>query len=229
MFFMKLAIFNGSPRRKKSNSTILSQYFISGYSKQSGEIPELFYLADIQQLANNLDHYKNAEIVIFIFPLYTDCMPAVVKRFFEEIHELGKEQQSKKFGFIVQSGFPEIIHSVWLERYLEKFVKRIGGEYLGTVIKGGVEGIQIMPKIMTRKLFNRFEKLGEYFAIHEEFEPKIVAKMRKPFKLSLPRRMLFKMFNFFGFTNVYWNMNLKKNNAYENRFDQPYKFINKTN
>jgi hypothetical protein len=144
-----------------------------------------------------------------------------VKEFFESLVEL-KLTSSKKMGFVVQSGFPEAIHSTYIERYLEKLTKRIQCEYLGTIIKGGVEGIQIMPSSMTKKLFGRFESLGEYFAKNEEFSPEIKKILRKPFKMSPVRIFLFRLISKTGLTNFYWNSNLKKNNAYSNRFDKPF-------
>ncbi len=39
---MKLAIFNGSPRNKKSNSAVIIDQFLSGYKKhKSEEVPVL--------------------------------------------------------------------------------------------------------------------------------------------------------------------------------------------
>jgi hypothetical protein len=219
---MKLAIFNGSPRQKHSNSTILIEHFINGYNKFFDEAPSINYIANIKQQSINIQAFDNAEFIIIIFPLYTDCMPGVVKEFFEKLNER-KGFPAKKIGFIVQSGFPEIIHSVGIERYLQKLVMRLNSQYLGTLIKGGVEGIQIMPGFMTKKLFKNFEMLGEHFANHQEFSPKIKAKLAKPYKMSFFRILSFKLFKFFGFTNFYWNMNLKKNDAYSKRFDRPYK------
>jgi NAD(P)H-dependent FMN reductase len=221
---MKLAIFNGSPRRKNSNSTILLDRFINGFNRISDYLPTIHYVADTKLMNDNLEAFDSAEYVLIIFPLYTDCMPGVVKEFFEKICER-KMYQSKKIGFIVQSGFPEIIHSVWVEKYLQKLVNRLNCDYLGTVIKGGVEGIKIMPPIMTKKLYKNFEMLGEYFANHQEFSPKIKAKLAKPYKMSYVRISFFKLFKSLGFTNFYWNMNLKKNEAFEKRYDRPYDVI----
>lgn len=218
---MQLAIFNGSPRLKMSNSKILIEHFLKGYEKRSNETPSVGYLANLKGLKQNVELFKNSEIVLIIFPLYTDCMPSVVKEFFENINEF-RGYSAKKIGFIVQSGFPETIHSVWVEKYLQKLVKRLNCEYLGTVIKGGVEGIQIMPPFLTKKLYLSFELLGEHFAGNHEFHPKIMAKFSRPYKLSPIRIMFFKIFQNFGLVNFYWNQNLKKNNAFNKRFDKPY-------
>jgi NAD(P)H-dependent FMN reductase len=221
---MKLAIFNGSPRLKKSNSKILIEHFLKGYHKRSNESPSVGYLANLKRLEQNVELFKNSEIVLIIFPLYTDCMPGVVKEFFEKIYESGN-YSAKKIGFIVQSGFPETIHSVWVEKYLQKLVKRLNCVYLGTVIKGGVEGVQIMPPFLTKKLYHNFEMLGEHFADYQEFHPKIRTMFSKPYKLSPIRILFFKLFQSFGFVNFYWNQNLKKHNAYNKRFDKPYEII----
>lgn len=218
---MKLAILNGSPRQKKSNSKILIEHFLIGYEKLSNEKPSVGYLADLKRLEQNLELFKTSEIVLIIFPLYTDCMPGVVKAFLENIYGSG-DYSAKKIGFIVQSGFPEAIHSVWVEKYLQKLVKRLNCVYLGTVIKGGVEGIQMMPPFMTKKIYLDFELLGEYFARNQEFSPTIKAKLSRPYKLSSIRILFFKIFQSFGFVNFYWNQNLKKNNAFDKRFDKPY-------
>jgi multimeric flavodoxin WrbA len=219
---MKLAIFNGSPRRKKSNSELLINHFLTGYSSiYSGPLP-IHYLAGRKQKDELINVFQNAEIIIIFFPLYTDCMPGIVKEFFECMTEL-KLIHTKKIGFVVQSGFPEAIHSIYVERYLEKLTKRLKCEYLGTVIKGGVEGIQMMPAWMTKKLFAKFQDLGEYFAKHGIFSPKILEELRKPYKMSLPRRSLFRVMSKTGLSNFYWNSHLKKNGAYKNRFDKPFK------
>lgn len=220
---MKLAIINGSPRYKKSNSTLLINQFLSGYHKIIPEEIPIHYLAN-QQLRNEaVDAFFESNEIILIFPLYTDCMPGIVKEFIERIAQMNKSDiGGKKIGFIVQSGFPEAIHSVAVEHYLEKLTKRLQCEYLGTVIKGGVEGIQFMPPFMTRKLYLQFEKLGEYFAKNSAFSPQIMDKLRKPYKMSPIQRALFSMMAKTGLTNFYWNSNLKKNGAFEKRFDKPY-------
>lgn len=222
MLSMKLAIFNGSPRNKKSNSELLINHFLTGYYKVYSEPLPIHYLAGRKKKESLIEVFQNAEIIIIFFPLYTDCMPGIVKEFFESIVEL-KFTHTKKIGFIVQSGFPEAVHSIYVARYLKKLTKRLKCEYLGTVIKGGVEGIQIMPSWMTKKLFSKFQDLGEYFAKNNIFSPKIQEVLRKPYKMSLLRRFLFSAMSKTGLSNFYWNSNLKKNGAFKNRFDKPFK------
>jgi multimeric flavodoxin WrbA len=218
---MKLAIFNGSPRVKKSNSKILINHFLEGYQSVIQNHVTVCYLGEIKKREGHLEIFRDAEKVLIVFPLYTDSMPGIVKLFIEDLFHAGRNH-GKKLGFIVQSGFPESIHTYHIERYLRKLTARLGCTYLGTVTKGGVEGIQVMPPFMTRNLFARFHRLGKLFAATGEFDEKLMSELRKPFRLSWFRRNIFRFFVFTGLTNFYWDSNLKKNNAYDRRFDKPY-------
>ncbi len=218
---MKLVIFNGSPRNKKSNSGILINHFLNGYKQLiNNEVP-VYNLANRKQLGEHIKAYQESEIVLLFFPLYTDCMPGIVKEFFEQIYNQDINQPPK-IGFIIQSGFPEAVHSIYIERYLQKLAKRLKIDYLGTVIKGGVEGIQMMPDWMTKKLYRKFYQLGEHFAKTETFSPKITTALRTPYKLSPMRKTMFHVMRKLGIANFYWDSNLKKNNAFKKRFTQPY-------
>lgn len=218
---MPLTIFNGSPRNQKSNSKILAGQFLAGYSEVKKEDVPTYYLASRKKRPEQLEAYNLAETLILIFPLYTDSMPGIVKEFIEQIAALEK-QGEKNIGFIVHSGFPEAIHSVYLERYLKKLAVRLGHNYLGTVIRGGVEGIQIMPSWMTRKLYKRFRKLGRHFTQTGQFEPKTLARLRKPYRLTPLRVFVMRYIVPGRFLNFYWIKNLKENKALANSFDRPY-------
>jgi NAD(P)H-dependent FMN reductase len=217
---MSLAIFNGSPRKTQSNSTLLINYFLNGYYDNSTYNHSIHYLAFATKAREHVEAFVEADTVIIIFPLYTDAMPGQVKFFIESLE--GVESKGKKVAFIVQSGFPEAYHATFVEKYLEKLSRKMGWEYLGTLIKGGVEGIQIMPPSMTRELFSDFEKLGSYFARHQCFDPKIAAKMRTPYRFSLTRRIVFRLMMLLGLSDFYWNSKLKQHNAFDKRFDAPY-------
>jgi len=224
---MTLAIFNGSPRKQKSNSKILTDHFLQGYRSVVGQknvITE--FISSKDQMIENLETFSRATDVIIIFPLYTDSMPGIVKEFLENIYSQHNNYRTKNLGFIVQSGFPEAIHSVYVERYLEKFTRRLGHNYLGTVIKGGVEGIQVMPPGMTRKLFENFRKLGEHFAEKGEFSSQIMKKLKGPLRMSKVKFMGFRLLTKTPLMNFYWNSQLKKHGAWEKRFDRPMDVLN---
>jgi NAD(P)H-dependent FMN reductase len=218
---MKLVIFNGSPRKTKSNSKLLMDHFMTGYNEICDDLVDVHYLADRKKLEELKKDFVEAECVIFIFPLYTDCMPGVVKEFFEDILKLGTVG-AKKIGFIVQSGFLEAVHSIYLEPYLKKLTERLKYQYLGTIIKGGVEGIRVMPPWMTGKLFKKFRALGKFFAEKGAFNADIQAALRTPLRMSFIKRLIYRLISRTGLMDFYWNSNLKKNGAFKNRFAKPY-------
>ena len=225
---MKLTVFNGSPRGKGSNTKILLEHFINGFMTTDGNTYELAYLNRVKDSDNFIKLFRDAEQVLLAFPLYTDAMPAIVKTFIESLEPLCGKEGNPDIGFIVQSGFPEAIHSRYVERYLEKLVVRLGCRYKGTVIRGGVEAIRALPAWMTRKLFKCFYELGKSFGETGEFDGQMVLKLTRAEGLvkfqAQPERLTkfqFRVFKLFGH-NLYWNPQLKKNNAFDKRFDKPY-------
>jgi multimeric flavodoxin WrbA len=215
---MKLAVFNGSPRGKSSNTRVLMEHFLNGFTATEGNTYEIAYLRDVTDRDTFARLFQEAEQVILASPLYADAMPSAVKDFIESLEPLCQREGNPDIGFVVQSGFTEPEHSRYLERYYVKLAKRLGCRYKGTVIRGGVEGIRVMPSLMNRGLFKAFYKLGEAFGKTGEFDKKLVANLAKPERLSKPWFQIVRAITH----KTYWDSMLKKNNAYEKRFDRPY-------
>lgn len=219
---MKLTFINGSPRGKSSNTKIILDRFKEGFiSVESGYMLEEIYLNKPGNYSEAVRSLESSDIIILGFPLYTDSMPGIVKEFIEAINLDSITNKSLKLGFIVQSGFPEAHHSVYIERYLEKLVGRIGVNYLGTLVRGGVEGVKIQPRWMTRYL-DIFYELGQHLALEMEFNKALIKKLRKPEHLSGMHLIMYKLLRATGLSNFYWNSQLKKNGAFNHRFARPY-------
>lgn len=215
---MKLTIFNGSPRGKVSNTKVLVDQFLDGFMKGSGNSYKIIYLNSAKDSDYLIKMFEEAEKVLFAFPLYVDSMPAIVKIFIESLEPLCGRKENPGIGFLVQSGLPESIHSRYVERYLKKLSARLGCNYMGTIIKGGVEGVQAKPVRMNKKLFNSFYQIGKTFGETGKFDEEIINRLAQPEKYSKLYLWLFKLFGKFW----YWDMMLKKNNAFEKRFAKPY-------
>lgn len=215
---MPLIIFNGSPRGEKSNSSLLINAFLEGYPADGASV---YLLARRKKTEEHIDAFCNAGNILLVFPLYTDSMPGIVKAFIEAVHSLAP-RGNKRIGFIVQSGFPEAIHCEGIANYLENFSRRMGYECFGIATKGGVEGIQIMPPLMTRKLFGQFRKLGKSFSETGYFDPKLCRQMQKNYKMRAMQKFSFRLAEMTGLSNYYWDSQLKKNGAYRQRYDKPY-------
>src|SRR5690606_14411335 len=82
--------------------------------------------------------FINEKHTMFFMPLYVHAMPSHVMGFFEKL-----EASEGSISFFVQSGFPESSQSHYLEAYFEQLALKLGRTYLGTAIKGGVEGFQM--------------------------------------------------------------------------------------
>ncbi len=124
--------------------------------------------------------------------------------------------------FLVQSGFPEAHHSRFVEQYLEKLTRRLNAPYAGTIIKGGCEGVRLMPEEMNQKLFDALRKLGADLAIEGKFDDKRLKALAKPERYPRVLAPLFKLILKLPVVQSYWNNQLKKINAYDERFARPY-------
>jgi hypothetical protein len=130
--------------------------------------------------------------------------------------------QKKKILFLVQSGFPEAIQSEGIRKYLNLLAKRWQMQNLGVIVKPGAEGIRLMPGWMTRTLTKNMIAFGKDIALGNELNKAVLKKLAHPYQFSKTRIVVFKIMSRFGLTNFYWNMNLKKYNAFQKRFDAPY-------
>ncbi len=224
---MKLLAVNGSPRGKNSNSSVLLNNFIEGCK----EVPEIgvsgadgvkqAYLHNSKAREEAFTAAESAEVLVLCFPLYTDAMPGITKAFIEHLFQK-RPASLKTAGFIVHSGFPESAQSFSVESYLERLCRRMEINYAGTIIKGGSEGLRLMPPAASRKLFERINRAGKYFAENGRFDPTLVEEIKKPYRLNVFARTGFRLLSYTGLTNFYWNMNLKQNGAYKQRNARPF-------
>jgi NAD(P)H-dependent FMN reductase len=208
---------NGSPRGTGSNTRILFEQLLAGMRSVDADLEaEVMYLRNIRDTGNHVQSVVDADMVLLGFPLYTDGMPGIVKHFIDALHpnDLG----GKPLGFLVQSGFPEARHSRPVARYLARLSMRLNARHVGTLIRGGVEGIQLQPAGMTKRLFQRFFALGASLARDGQFDEKLVRKLAKPETLNPAARLFLQT----DASHFYWDMKLKENNAFDQRFDQPY-------
>jgi hypothetical protein len=198
-----------------------------GWERGGGAAPEVLHLAQRAGFDRAVAAFGEADMVMLGMPLYTDAMPAIVKSCIEalapRVNITAAGGGNPTLGFLVQSGFPEALHSRPLERYLEKLARRLGSPYAGTIVRGGGESLQAMPDRANKKLWEQLRILGEQLvrdgrfgeaelravAGTERFSTTIAALLSVAFKLPV--------------TQFYWNGQLKKNGAWERRFAAPYK------
>ena len=218
----QLTVFNGSPRGAKGNTPIMLEQLVKGFTAAGGRASEPFHLVH----QNELDHYREtfaaAEAVLIGFPLYTDAMPGIVKSFIEALEPLRGRSGNPALGFLMQSGFPEATHMRHVERYLAKLAVRLGSPYLGSIIKGGGEGIRMMPEKANRKLFEQLFALGQGLRETGQFDAAVLQKLAKPERYPAYLVPAFKVLLKLPVVNMYFDQQLKANGVYEQRFAQPF-------
>jgi NAD(P)H-dependent FMN reductase len=214
----RITMFNGSPRGPQGSSPIFLEQFAKGFGGQS----QMLHLVKLHSTDEHVKAFVQAEAVWITFPLYTDAMPGIVKHFFEALEPLVGRPNNPPVGFIVQSGFPEGLHSRFVEHYLEKLALRLGSPYLGTIVKGNGEGVNKMPDEANRKLFENLQALGKGFARGEKLNPVILAQLSIPERFPAILAPLFEIVVRLPSSHAYFDNMLKENGAYEQRFDQPF-------
>ena len=154
-------------------------------------------------------------------PLYVHAMPSHVMAFIEKL------QASKgSISFFVQSGFPESSQSHYLEAYFEQLALRLGRTYIGTAIKGGVEGLQARPAKAQEKIIEPMVNSIVNIVCEGSFNPNSIRQLASPIRLGKVMEFLFKLLVKIGLVNFFWDQQLKENDAYEKRFDRPYLHLN---
>lgn len=219
---MKLTVFNGSPRGKASNTRILLDHFLRGFSSQGQHSHEVWYLKNHRDHPPLIETFRQSEAVLLAFPLYTDAMPAIVKQFIECLPSFSRVTDPPVIIFLVQSGFPEAVHSRALERYLVRLACRLGMEYRGTIVRGGVEGIKVKPPWMTRSLRRTMEHLGRHFASCGQLAPRLLKSLAPRERMGWVSLRLFGLLKRLGLTNFYWNSQLRRNNARQHSRAHPF-------
>ena len=214
----RLALFNGSPRGLKGNTPIFLREIAAGF----GGPAETHHLVQLKQTDAMLQAFAQAECAILGFPLYTDSMPGITKHFIEALEPLVGRPNNPALGFVVQSGFPEGLHSRYVERYLEKLAARLGSPYLGTVVKGNGEGTRIMPPNMTANLFANLQAIGAGLASQGRFDPDILQAIAKPERFPAILGPVFRIFLRLPIAHSYFDTMLKENGVFEQHFAAPH-------
>jgi multimeric flavodoxin WrbA len=213
----RLTLFNGSPRGRRGNTPIFLNEFARGF----GGPAEMHHLIQVKQTERFVQAYAEAECAWIGFPLYTDAMPGSVKHFIESLEPLVGRKNNPPVGFVIQSGFPEGLHSRYIERYLEKLAARLGSPYLGAIVKGNGEGVRIMPPEATHDLFGNLQALGAGLARDGRLDRQVLARIAHPERFPAILGPVFQVFLRTPIAHWYFDDMLKKNGAYPRRFARP--------
>jgi len=212
-----LTLFNGSPRGAKGNTPIMLGKFLEGFGGE-GKIHHLVFGNDLEE---QVEAFRKADCIWLGFPLYTDGMPGLVKTFLEALGPYKGNSDNPPIGFLVQSGFPEALHSRYLERYLVRLAGLLGSPYLGTIVKGNGEGTRLMPETMNRRLFENLIVLGRGLAENGCLDPEVLQDTARPERFPRILDPVFRVFLRTKLAHRYFDTMLIENDAYDLRYAQP--------
>lgn len=218
---MKLTVFNGSGRGKLGNTAMLVDAYVRGFTALEGNTADVYTLMPGRDLAHCTAAFAEAEHVLLAFPLYTDMVPGIVKAFLETLQPFCGRPENPSITFLSQCGFPEGVQLRALEAYLEKLSRRLGCRHVGTILRPNSEGIRQTSAKNLIPLLGQFEQLGIHFGQTGRLDPEKLAALPQPERLPGWVAVLFKALGFTGLLDAGWNHDLKKNQAYAQRFARP--------
>ena len=223
----KIVIYNGSPRGKASNSSIIVEEFKKGLLMQ-GILENQIEIYDLNQTSKHKEiassfYEKNHHL--FFMPLYVHSMPGVVKLFLDSVVDNNMCADIKnppKVGFFVQSGFKEGYQSFYLRGILENLCIHNNWIFAGCGIKGGMEGLHHTPPQANVKIYKAFNNLGLNYAQNGHLSSEMLNTMIKPIFLTNNHKFIFSILPNF-LIQFHWNSQLRKNKAMDKVFAKPYK------
>jgi NAD(P)H-dependent FMN reductase len=221
-----LVLLNGSPRGEQSNSMKMLSHVAEGWQRGGGQPPEVLHLAQRTDFDRAVQAFAESDAVLLGMPLYTDAMPGIVKLYIEalapRVEGLATGGRNPTLGFLVQSGFPEALHSRLVERYLAKLARRLGSPYAGTIVRGGGEAIHMMPEEANKKLWAHLRTLGEQLAQNGRFSEEELKAVAGTERFSALTTALLSAACRLPAVQFMWNGQLKENGVWEKRFAAPY-------
>ena len=141
---MKITIINGSPRFKKSNSEILKNYLLN-YIKEN-EINEYFSFSI--KLDNDIKTYiYSSDVLIFIFPLYVDTIPANLLDLLIRFENENIINSKTKIYCVVNNGFFEGIQNHLAISQIRCWNKKVNAQWGQGIGVGGGELLSHLKKV----------------------------------------------------------------------------------
>jgi hypothetical protein len=176
---MSLVIFSCSPRAKNaSNTAIILKAFISGYETKEDKAA-LYYLYERDKWEEYRKIFYESKEMIFAMPLFVECIPGILMEFIEtlvpKVYEEAAGERSS-MAFILQGGFAEANQLRTGEHYLERLPKYLNCEYGGTLIKGNMFGLTLVPDASQKNMVKPFIDMGkEYGRVHRFNKEEVTA------------------------------------------------------
>lgn len=131
----------GSPRRERSTSSVLASNLSARLQAEGLSVERHFAVfprpsaGELQRLARAVDE---ADLLVLVFPLYVDQLPAGVVAALEHIHAERHDRvvKTRWLSAIVNCGFPEASQNDTALSIVRRFAELDGMEWLGGLSRG---------------------------------------------------------------------------------------------
>jgi len=154
---MKINMINGSPKMSKSNSEAIINK-INDRIKDKHEVK--IYNFGLNRVENEiLEEIISAEVIILVFPIYLDCIPASTLGMLIELGNFNKLKQKNDLIMysIVHNGFLEGKQTGIAFEMIENFCECSGIQFGGGIGQGASSGFNgAINSIIFKCLYNNF-------------------------------------------------------------------------
>lgn len=218
----KALLLIGSPKHKNSTSSALGEFLLKGLDKKGYECLKFQIASTLKNNAQELlDSVQEADIIIFSFPIYVDCLPAPVIKAMELIGENRRNERNEKnqaMLSITNCGFPEALHNHTAVRICRSFAEKNGFDWLGGLFMGGGPAINGRPVEqmggMTRNIVKALEMAVEAITREEEIPSEA---------LELMSRKMMPRFLYMAAGNAGWKVQARRFKSNRSLYEKPYR------
>ncbi len=219
---MRLLVCNASPRAETSNTDLLLDAFLGAFAAAGGEVIARFHLVRPAHFAEAVRRFAQGDAVLLAAPLYVNALPAPGFAFIAALEPYVGRPGNPALLFLLQSGFPEALHSRPIEVYLAKLARRLGARSLGTIVKGGIEGIRARPPWMRRAILSPFAEMGRDLARTGTLDSAKLVRLARPERLPFGPMSAIPLAVARLMSDRWWNSQLRRNGALAERDARPY-------
>lgn len=218
----KAILLIGSPKQKASTSEALGSYLLNCLEEKGFITERMVIYRLIEDTTNHsvISALTQVDLIILSSPLYIDCLPYPVTRFFEILSKEWRPNEISRrtrFMSIVNCGFPEAFHNDTAIAICRKFAQNNKMEWVGGLSLGGGGAIDGRPLQLIRGLTRNVIKALKLAANELADDLPISNKAKSLMAKSLVPDWLYLIIGQIG-----WKYQAKKNGVQKALDARPY-------
>ena len=137
--------------------------------------------------------FADNDNILFAIPLFVENVPGILLEFLQTLTP--KTVPGTKLAFLLQGGFAEASQLRCGEAFLQALPGKLGCAYAGTLIKGNMFALAMVPPKAAEKMASPFIPMGRLFAKEGRFHREAVDRFAAPEHMS---KGMIGYYNFIG-------------------------------